>query len=137
MFPTFTNVIFMYLQMKSSCVSRNIYSHLAGAQRGPCGPWPAAAGQGLAARPAPRPDQDLGPGEGVLRGSPSPRHWARGWGQGQAQARLGHGPMGGPGSARPMAWLGRGWNGALGCRRRGEGSRGWAGAGRAISASWP
>lgn len=130
--------------MKSSCVSRNIYSHIARGQRGPCGPWLAAAGQGLAAWPDPCPGQDLGPGGGASGAAPAPD---TGHGDGDRdKPRPGWdmSPWVGLAKQRPMAWQGPGggeprggWNGALGCRRRGEGSRGWAGAGRAISASWP
>lgn len=52
MFPTFTNVNFMHLKMKSSCVSRDTYNHAFRVQNGPCGPRPGVAGQGLAVCPA-------------------------------------------------------------------------------------
>lgn len=75
--------------MKSSCVSRNIYSHIARGQRGPCGPWLAAAGQGLAAWPDPCPGQDLGPGGGALPGLPQPQTLGTGMGTGTSPGLAG------------------------------------------------
>lgn len=97
--------------MKSSCVSRNIYSHIARGQRGPCGPWLAAAGQGLAAWPDPCPGQDLGPGGGASGAAPAPD---TGHGDGDRdKPRPGWdmSPWVGLAQQRPMAWQGPGGGG--------------------------
>lgn len=61
---------------------------------GDCGDTP-----GWHVRACPTPNQ----GAGQLGGSPSPGHQPPPWGQGQAEARKGHQPVGGPGFAGPKA----------------------------------
>lgn len=62
--------------------------------QGLVGPQGALPVQGLADRPC-RPTTPPGAGGQGHQGSPSPRHRAPPWGQGQAKARPGYGPVGG------------------------------------------
>lgn len=69
-FPMVSNVIFMYLKMKSSRVSSNTYNHIFRAQHRPmasCGPWLGpVVGPGSA-----RPAAGQGVGSGELRTGPA------------------------------------------------------------------
>ena len=80
-------------------------THFVRAQQ-PGAPHGGVAGQGLAARARPTAPATSRVA-GAHQGSPSPTHGAPRWGRGRAEARLGRGPVGGPGSARPMAGQGR------------------------------
>lgn len=83
LFSTPANVIFMYLQMKSSCVSNNIYEHIFRTLHGPCGSCPGAAGQDLGHLSHPSPQPAAGREDGTAA-APAP------WAWGQAQAMLGN-----------------------------------------------